>query len=461
MQQHRELDEKQINTQLLNGALATPGWWKWAVAGLALIVLAGFVTYGFMVNQGIGLTGKSRPVFWGALITTFVFWVGISHAGIMISAILRLTQAEWRRPVTRAAELLTVFSLITALSFPIIHAGRPWRIIYWIIPYDFSRGIWPNVRSPLVWDPAAIGTYLTGSILFLYVALLPDLGNLRDRTVGWRNALYSVLSLGWRGNSRQWRLQTTAGILLSALMLPIFVSVHSIVSWDFAVTSGVEGWHSTIFAPYFVIGAVHSGVSAVVTMMALMRWLWKWDNFIRPEHFDALARLLIVVGCTWFAFTLIELLYSFYSLEAQELAFRDMQIFQWPWSALFVTFLITGFFIPVPAWFFKRVRNSIPLMFWTSISVNIGMWLERFLIIVPALSRKQPFVYTWGSYHPSLVELMMILWSLAFVAMNMLLFARFFPLIPLFEQKEAQVFSSKIKIGRASVPAVLREREQE
>lgn len=461
MQQHRELSEKQINTQLLNGALATPGWWKWAVAGLAIIVLAGFSSFGYMVNRGLGVTGLARPVFWGVFITTFVFWVGISHAGIMISAILRLTQAEWRRPVTRAAELLTVFSLITALTFPIIHAGRPWRIVYWILPYDLSRGVWPNIRSPLVWDPAAIGTYLTGSILFLYVALLPDLGNLRDRTTGIKNAMYTVLSLGWRGNSRQWRLQTTAGILLSALMLPIFVSVHSIVSWDFAVTPGVEGWHSTIFAPYFVIGAVHSGVSAVVTMMALMRWLWKWDNFIRPEHFDALARLLIVVGTTWFAFTLIELLYSFYSLEAQELAFRDMQIFQWPWALLFVIFLITGFFIPVPAWFFKRVRNSIPLMFWTSISVNIGMWLERFLIIVPALSRKQPFVYTWGSYHPSLVELMLILWSLAFVAMNMLLFARFFPLVPLFEQKEAQVFSSKIKIGRASVPAVLREREQE
>jgi len=461
MQQHRELSEQQINVQLLNGTLATPRWWKWAVLGLLIIVLAGFSTFGFMINKGLGVTGLNRPVFWGTLITTFVFWVGISHAGIMISAILRLTQAEWRRPVTRAAELLTVFSLITALTFPVIHAGRPWRIIYWILPYDFSRGIWPNVRSPLVWDPAAIGTYLTGSILFLYVALLPDLGNLRDRTVGWRNRLYSLLSLGWRGNSRQWRMQTTAGILLSALMLPIFVSVHSIVSWDFAVTPSVEGWHSTIFAPYFVIGAVHSGVSAVVTMMALMRWLWKWDNFIRPEHFDALARLLIVVGTAWFAFTLIELLYSFYTLEAQELAFRDMQIFQWPWAFLFIVFLITGFFIPVPAWLFKRVRNSIPWMFWTSISVNIGMWLERFLIIVPALSRKQPFVYTWGSYHPSLTEMMMIVWSLAFVGMNMLLFARFFPLIPLFEQKEAQAFSSRIQIGRASVPAVLREQEQE
>ena len=232
------------------------------------------------------MTGLNRPVFWGFFITNFVFWVGISHAGVMISAILRLTGAEWRRPVTRAAEVLTIFSLLTAALMPLIHTGRPWRILYWFLPYDFSRGIWPDPRSPLVWDPAAIFTYLTGSILFVYVALIPDLAVARDRSTGWRFILYSILSLGFRGNPRQWKLQAVAGILLSALILPVFVSVHSIVSWDFAVNIGVEGWHATIFAPYFVIGAVHSGVSAVVTMMALMRWLWGWDKYIRPEHFD-------------------------------------------------------------------------------------------------------------------------------------------------------------------------------
>ena len=459
MRQGRQLDEIRVNRELLNGALETPGWWKWAVMILATFVVAGIVVFGIQTNRGLGVTGLSRPVFWGAYITTFVFWVGISHAGIMISAILRLTQAEWRRPVTRAAELLTVFSLLTALSFPVIHAGRPWRIIYWIFPYDFARGLWPNIRSPLIWDPAAIGTYLIGSTLFLYVALLPDLGVLRDRTTGWRHAMYGSLSLGWRGNPRQWRLQTIAGVLLSALMLPIFVSVHSIVSWDFAVTPGVEGWNSTIFAPYFVIGAVHSGVSAVVTMMALMRWLWKWDNFIRPEHFDALARLLIVVATAWFGFTMVEIIFSLYTLEGSELAFRDMQIFQWPWSGLFVTFLLTAFFIPVTMWMFKSVRNSIVLMFWTSILVNIGMWLERFMIVVPSLARKQPFVYTWGTYQPSIVEFTMMAWSFAFVSMNMLLFARFFPLIPLFESKESQIFTTEMKIGRTTIPAILREQE--
>ncbi|MEX0763436.1 MAG: NrfD/PsrC family molybdoenzyme membrane anchor subunit [Dehalococcoidia bacterium] len=459
MQQRRTLDQPHTNRVLLNGQLNTPGWWLPTVLLLGVAVVAGLGVILFMIMQGLGVTGLGRPVFWGLFITTFVFWVGISHAGIMISAILRLTQAEWRRPVTRAAELLTVFSLLTALFFPLIHAGRPWRIAYWIVPYDFARGIWPNVRSPLIWDPVAISTYLTGSTLFLYVALLPDLGNLRDRTTGWKNALYTVLALGWRGNPRQWKLQTIGGILLSALMLPIFVSVHSIVSWDFAITPAVEGWHSTIFAPYFVIGAVHSGVSAVVTMMALMRWLWKWDDFIRPEHFDALARLLIVVATGWLGFTFLELIFAVYGLDAPEIALREMQIFQWPWNMLFLVFLFTGYIIPVTMWLFKSVRTNIALMFWTSILVNIGMWLERYLIIVPGLARKQPFVFSWEGYAPSIVEWAILAWSFAWVSFLMLLFSRFFPLVPLFEQKESQVFTTDVKIGRATVPAILREEE--
>jgi len=457
MQQRRSLDQAYTNRKLLNGQLDTPKWWAPTVIVLGILVLIGIGVISVMINKGLGVTGLSRPVFWGLFITTFVFWVGISHAGIMISAILRLTQAEWRRPVTRAAELLTVFSLLTALVFPLIHAGRPWRIAYWIMPYDFGRGIYPNIRSPLIMDPVAIGTYLTGSTLFLYVALLPDLANLRDRTMGWRNSLYTVLALGWRGNPRQWKMQTVGGILLSALMLPIFVSVHSIVSWDFAVVPAVEGWHSTIFAPYFVIGAVHSGVSAVVTMMALMRWLWKWDDFIRPEHFDALARLLIVVATGWLGFTFLELIFALYGRDAPEIALREMQMFTWPWNMLFIIFFLTAYLIPVPMWLFKRVRTNIALMFWTSILVNIGMWLERFLIIVPGLARRTPFVYTWDSYRPSAVEWTIFIWSFAWVTFLMLLFSKFFPLVPLFEQKESQVFTDDVMIGRAKVPAILRE----
>ena len=240
-------------------------------------------------------------------------------------------------------------------------------------------------------------------------------------------------------------------------MLPIFVSVHSIVSWDFAVTPAVEGWHSTIFAPYFVIGAVHSGVSAVVTMMCLMRWLWKWNNYIRPEHFDALARLLIVVATAWLGFTFLELIFSLYGRDAPEIALRELQIFTWPWNLIFITFLLTGYIIPVGCWLFKRCRNNIAVMFWTTILVNVGMWLERFLIIVPGLARKQIFVYTWEGYWPSPVEWIIMAWSFAWVSFLMLLFARFFPLVPLFEAKESQVFTTEMKVGRATVPMVIRE----
>ena len=457
MQERVALSDRQINRDLLRPVLDNPLWWWILVGFLGMVVLTAAVSVGFMINRGIGLTGLNRPVMWGFFITNFVFWVGISHAGVMISAILRLTNAEWRRPVTRAAEVLTVFALMTAAMHPMIHTGRPWRLMYWFMPYDFSRGIFINIRSPLIWDPAAIFTYLTSSSLFVFVALLPDLAVLRDRTAGWRHHLYSVLCLGWRGTPKQWKLQTVAGILLSALILPIFVSVHSVVSWDFAVATAVEGWHATIFAPYFVIGAVHSGVSAVVTMMALMRWLWKWDAYIRPEHFDALGRLLIVVATTWFFFFFVEVLFGLYSQESSEIALKEMQIFQWPWNMLSIIFILTAFFIPVSLWMSRRVRRNIALMFWISILVNIGMWLERFLIIVPGLARKQPFTFDYGTYAPSIIEISIIAGSFAMVCMLLLLFSKIFPLIPLFEQKEGQLFAKDVQVGRRKVPAVVRE----
>ena len=221
-----------------------------------------------------------------------------------------------RRPVTRAAEVLTLFSLIAALTNIAFHVGRPWRL-YWIGPYDFSRGIWPNIRSPFVWDPSAVGTYLIGSTLFVFIALIPDLAAARDRATGFPRKIYAVLSLGFRGTPRQWKLQAVAGILLSALVLPVFVSVHSIVSWDFAVSIGVEGWHSTIFAPYFIIGAIHSGVSAVAMLMALMVWLWKWDKYITPDHFDSIGRLLIIVATTWFFFFALAVSYTHLTLPTK------------------------------------------------------------------------------------------------------------------------------------------------
>ena len=457
MQERVPVPDSEINRELLSSVETHPKWFFITVAILALIVATAGGALGWMINQGLGVTGLNRPVMWGFFIANFVFWVGISHAGVMISSILRLSQAEWRRPVTRAAEVLTIFSLMTAALFPLMHAGRPWRIAYWIFPYDFARGIWPNVRSPLVWDPAAIFTYLTGATLFVFIALIPDLAVMRDRNTGIRKQVYGFLSLGFRGTPRQWRLQAIAGILLSALILPVFVSVHSIVSWDFGMAISVASWHTTVMAPYFVIGAVHSGVSAVVTMMALLRWVFKWDKFIRPEHFDGLARLLVVVGTAWFYFFILEFLFGLYSQETSEVTLRNMLLYEWPWNFMFIIFLVTSYFIPIPMWLFRGVRRNILLMFLTSILVNIGMWLERFLIIIPGLMRKQDFTFVWANYRPSVVEILLVVGSFAFVTMMVLLFSKVFPLIPLFDQKEGKILEATTRVGRRNVPSIVRE----
>ena len=452
----QQIDQK-INRDLVGNLFAAPLRF-WVVVGvLAMLVAGWFSTIGWMVNQGLGVTGLNRPMMWGFMIVNFVFWVGISHAGVMLSAILRLAQAEWRRPATRAAEVVTVFSLMTAVIFPIIHTGRPWRTLYWAFPWDFQRGIWPDVRSPLVWDPTAISTYLTSSILFVFVALIPDIAVARDRATGLRKKVYSVLAMGWRGYPRQWRLQIIAGFLLSALILPVFVSVHSIVSWDFGVTQSVEGYHSTIFAPYFVIGAVHSGVSAVVTVLIILRWLFKWEDYIRRDHLDSLGRLLIVVATAWFYFFAMEVLFGMFTLDNSEIGYRTMQMFEWPYWPLYIVFIVTAYFFPVPMWLFRNVRRSFFWMLVTTISVNIGMWFERFLIIVPSLSRKEELTFNWSTYHPSLVEISLIIGSFCWVAMLVLLFSKFFPLIPLYDIKEGETLKDRIKIGRVWVPAVMRE----
>ena len=458
MQEHVQLTQRQINDDLLDSVLRTPRWWWPAVIVTALIFLTGMGAFGYMLNKGVGVTGLNRPVFWGVYMVNFVFFIGISHAGIMISAILRLTQAEWRRPVTRAAEVLTVFSLMSALmAAPLVHVGRPWRADLWVFPYDFARGVWINIRSPFIWDPSAVMTYLTASSLFVFIALIPDLAVIRDRAGGWTRKIYAVMAMGWRGTPRQWKLQAVAGILLSALVLPVFVSVHSIVSWDFAVQIAPEAWHSTIFAPYFIIGAIHSGVSAVATLMVIMVWVWGWGKYLKPDHLDAIGRLLIIVATAWFFFFFLEWVFALYTLEDAELAMRDLQVFQWPWSALFVVFLITAYFIPVPMWLFRSVRRSYFWMFVTTILVNIGMWLERFLIIVPGTMRRGEFIFDWGSYHPSIIEILMVVMTFAWVVLGMLIFTKLFPLIPLFDVKEAMVGRDEIRIGRRVVPASIRE----
>ena len=456
MYYRRTLTDAQINKELLDVVFRTPTWWVILVSVLGLMVAIAAGAFGFMMNKGLGVTGLHQPVFWGFFITNFIFWVGISHAGVMISAILRLSQAEWRRPMVRAAETMTVFALMTSLLQPLIHAGRPWRIFYWVFPYDWARGIWPDVRSPLVWDPTAIITYLTSSILFVYTALIPDLAIIRDRSTGWRRTFYGILALGWHGNPRQWKLQGIAGILLSALILPVFVSVHSIVSWDFGV-SLVPSWHVTVFAPYFVIGAVHSGVSAVVTLMIVMRKLYKLENYIWEEHIDAVARLLIVVATAWLFFFWLDIVFAFWLKEEQELTVWNLRLFEAPWSWFFLVFITASYIIPVPLWLFRRVRRSFTWMLWTSLLVNVGMFLERLIIIVPALMRKGPWTFNYDTYAPSIIEITLIVGSIALVCFLLLLFSKFFPLIPIWEEKEGQRLIDDVKVGNRVVPALVKE----
>ena len=456
MYYRRVVTDAQINEELLDNVFNLRLRWLVVLAICSVFVAIGLSAAGYLINQGLGVTGLNRPVMWGFFITNFIFWVGISHAGVMISAILRLSQAEWRRPMVRAAETMTVFALMCSLLMPVIHAGRPWRIIYWVLPYDFARGIWPDVRSPLVWDPVAITTYLTSSMLFVFTALIPDFAVIRDRSTGWRKVIYGALSLGWHGSPRQWKLQGIAGILLSALILPVFVSVHSIVSWDFGV-SLVPAWHVTVFAPYFVIGAVLSGVSAVVTLMIIMRSLFKLHNYIWEEHIDWLARLLVVVAVGWHFLFWLELVFALWLMEDQEVTVWILRLFEPPWSWFFFVFYFFSFALPVPLWMIKRVRRSWQWMLWTSLLVNVGMFFERLIIIVPALMRKGPITFQYGTYSPSPIEIMIVGATFFLVGFLLLMFSKFVPLIPLWEEKEGQKLIDEVQVGRVTVPALVKE----
>ena len=457
MQEPVIADNKTANRELLDFVFSWPKWFFLVGGALNGLIVAGFVVVVVMLWFGLQFLGYSHPVYWGFLIVNFVFWIGVSHAGIMVSAILRLTQAEWRRPVTRAAEVLTIFSLLTAVQFPLIHSGRPWRTMYWTFPYDWNRGAWPNPRSPLVWDPSAIFTYLTSTILFVYVALIPDLALARDRAPNpISRAIYGVLAMGFRGTTRQWRIQAIAGILLSAIILPIFVSVHSIVSWDFAVTS-VPGWHNTIFAPYFVIGAVHSGVSAVVTVMIVMRYAFGLKRYITRDHIDSLARLLIVVATVWLFFFMLDLFFGLYGTEPAEVDTWQRRLMDPPWNVLAIIFIFTAYLIPVPMWMFRSVRRNFFLMFVTTILVNIGMWIERYMVVVPALERKSGLTFTYGDYAPSLSEIILVIASFGLVILGFLTFAKLLPIMPAADIKEGQILADRIKVGRANVPAAMRE----
>jgi Ni/Fe-hydrogenase subunit HybB-like protein len=403
-----------------------------AVAGVcgALVVWA-FLAWGYQLLYGIGVAGIRRPVFWGFYIINFVFWIGISHAGTLISAILRLTNAGWRKPVTRAAEAITVFSLMIGAMFPIIHLGRAW-LFYWLIPYPNERLIWPNFRSPLLWDVTAIFTYLSGSVLYLYLPLIPDVGQLASHSRGWRRVLYRTLSLGWTGADRQWFALERAMKLMAAIILAVAVSVHTVVSWDFAMAIAPM-WHSTIFGPYFVVGAIFSGIAALVVVMAALRHFLHLENYLRPVHFDNLGKLLLLMSLLWVYFTVAEHLTVWYGKHPEEYAVLESRIYG-QFAPYFWTMVVLNFVIPFVLLGIRRLRSIWTVTF-CGLTVVVGMWMERFLIVVTTLSR--PFLPSaWGQYAPTWVEISITAGTFAGMVLLYLVFSKLFPVIAIWEYSD-------------------------
>ena len=414
---------------------------------LLLAIVAGFVALAggiwlYQVYKGLGIAGYVHPVFWGTYIVTFVFWVGIAHAGTLISAILYLFRAKWRNAINRSAEAMTVFAVLTAAQFLGIHVGRIWKS-YFILPYPNQRGLWVNFKSPLLWDTVAISTYATISAVFLYVGLIPDIAIARDRATGWRRVLYTILALGWQGTALEWKSHSRTVLHLSGLATPLVLSVHSVVSWDFAMTL-VPGWHATIFGPYFVAGAIFSGFAMVLTMMIPVRRIFGLEEYITDYHLENMSRFLlltsIIVGYAYCA----EYFIAWYSgVEAEQTSFW-LRAFGPYWISTWVMILCNAVF-PQLLWF-KKLRTNVPFLFVLSVLINVGMWFERYVIIISGLSREYD-PSAWGVYTPSWPELGIVAGSFAFFSMFFLIFLKLFPIIAIAEVKEIAIHEKEHPAG--------------
>ncbi|GMR09312.1 MAG: polysulfide reductase NrfD [Anaerolineae bacterium] len=439
--------DQEINEAVLRPMFQTGrGFWI-LVAVLGAIVAWGLYAWGYQIYWGMGAAGINRPVYWGLYIATFVFWVGISHAGTMISAVLRLLKADWRRPITRGAEAMTAFALMMAALYPLIHLGRVWKF-YWMIPYPNNRLLWPNFQSPLMWDLVAIFTYLIGSMLYLYLALIPDMAMARDHTSGWRYWLYRTMGLGWRGTEAEWHKLHRALGIFSVVIIPVFLSVHSIVSWDFAVTIQPR-WHSTIFAPYFVIGAVYSGLAALATILIVVRKTMHLKEFLRAEHFDPLGKMVMVAGLGWIYFWFSGVIVEWYGNDPVIIEILNDEVF----GNLAPLFWLQMTFNVLPVFFlaFKRVRTNPLLLLIVTLAVNVGMYTERVLIVVGNLQRNY-LPFNWGTYKPTWVEISIVAMTFAGFILLYTLFSRVVPYVPVWEIKEGRLRYSLRRIGRLLVP---------
>ena len=407
---------------------------KWVALFIPTLGCVGFGLFCFLyqVYSGLGVAGYRHPVFWGVYITNFVFWVGIAHSGTLISAILYLFRARFRMSIYRIAEAMTVFAVLTAGLFPIIHLGRPWNF-YWLFPYPNQREIWINFKSPLIWDVFAVSTYLTVSAIFFFVGMIPDIAAIRDRVREVpRKIIYTILSLGWKGSNWEWLHYTRAYLFFAAFATPLVLSVHSVVSWDFAMAD-LPGWHTTIFAPYFVAGAIFSGLALVISLAVPIRKLFHLEEYITLDNFEGMAKLIIFTSMIVTYAYAAEFLLAWYSGNPAEWgqskyrATGDYALFYW-------IMVFCNSAVPILLWF-KGIRRNIKALFVISLFINIGMWFERFNIIVISLSHGfEPGA--WGIYKPTWVEMGITVGSFAWFFMFFLIFIKTLPAISIAEMKE-------------------------
>jgi Ni/Fe-hydrogenase subunit HybB-like protein len=432
-----------VSTEVAAPIERKPGvLWKVFFGITVLMVLAMFGSIAYQVRTGLGILGINHPVGWGTYITNFVFWIGIGHAGTLISAILHLFRQRWRTAINRSAEAMTIFAVMTAGLFPLIHLGRPW-FAYWLFPYPNWRFLWVNFRSPLIWDVFAVSTYFTISLCFWYTGLVPDFATLRDRSSGWRRAIYGALSLGWRGSERHWQHYERAYMMLAGLATPLVLSVHSVVSFDFA-TAILPGWHSTIFPPYFVAGAIFSGFAMVVTLLVILRKLFHMEEYITLHHLENMNKIILLTGSMVGYAYLVEGFIALYSGNHYE-RFTFLNRVGGPYSWAFWIMVICNAAVPQLFWF-KKLRRSIPVMFIVSILVNVGMWFERYTIIISSLARDFLPV-NWAYYRPTIFDYIVLAGSFGWFFMWFLLFCRVFPAISMAEVKSV-LWTAKKVTGR-------------
>ncbi|MFO1465669.1 MAG: NrfD/PsrC family molybdoenzyme membrane anchor subunit [Steroidobacteraceae bacterium] len=407
-------------------------WTALAVTGAFSVLFVVAICYLFAT--GVGIWGVNQPVAWAFALTNFVWWVGIGHAGTFISAILLLVRQKWRTSINRFAEAMTIFAIVMAGLMPILHLGRPW-FFYWLVPYPNIMNLWPQWRSPLVWDIFAISTYIIVSILFWYMGLLPDLATLRDRAgKHWQRVAYGLAALGWRGDARHWHRYDSAYLLMAGLATPLVISVHSVVSLDFSI-AGVPGWHSTIFPPYFVAGALFSGFAMALTLAIPLRHVFRLHEFITARHLDNMAKLMLACGLVVAYSYLVEVWTAFYSGDRFEIFTTRNRAFG-PEAWLYWCVLAFNVVIPQALWW-RRVRHSPIVLFLIAIVINAGMWMERFMIIVVSLQRDF-LPSSWGHFVPTFWDWATLAGSLGTFALLFLLFVRFLPAISMSEMRKLE-----------------------